>query len=135
MENKTMKEAMQEIEEMFYGIPELQNLFKKYERDIRFYNRYNWNEITTKEKLIQKRDELLQIAKTMGACELFILYYIKHMQTFGRFTIVKMLRELYVSQCNFKNKFYNTNEYEDILEIGQYKGLKKSEKSQKNPEK
>ena len=135
MENKKMKEAFQEIEEMFQGIPELQNLFKKYERDIRFYNRYNWNEATTKEKLIKKRDDLLQIAKTMGACELFILYYIKHMQTFGRFTLVKMLRELYVSQCNFKNKFYNTNEHEDILEIGQYKGLKKSEKSQKNPEK
>ena len=128
MENKTMKEAMQEIEEMFYGIPELQNLFKKYERDIRFYNRYNWNEITTKEKLIQKRDELLQIAKTMGACELFILYYIKHMDTFGRFTLVKMLRELYVSQCNFKNKFYNTDEYVDILEVGQYHGFKKSKK-------
>ena len=49
-----MKEAFQEIEEMFHGIPELQNLFKKYERDIRFYNRYNWNEATTKEKLIKK---------------------------------------------------------------------------------
>ena len=70
----------------------------------------------------------------MGACELLILYYIKHMDSFGRFTLVKMFRELYKSQCDFKNKFYNTDEYVDILEVGQYKGLKKSEKNQKNPE-
>ena len=48
-----MEEAFQEIEDMFRGIPKLQTLFKKYERDIRFYNRYNWNEVTTKGKLIK----------------------------------------------------------------------------------
>ena len=130
-----MKEVLKEIEDTFQGMPELQRLFKKYEREIRFYNCYNWNEVTTKERLIKKRDELLRIAKTLGARELFILYYIKHIETFGQFTLVKMLRELYLSQCNFKNKFYNTDEYVDILEIGQYNGLKKSEKNQKNPEK
>ena len=130
-----MKEALQEIEETFQGIPELQRLFKKYEKEIRFYNRYNWNEVTTKERLIKKRDELLRIVKTLGARELFILYYIKHIDTFGQCTLVKMLRDLYSSQCNFKNKFYSTDEYVDILEIGQYNGLKKSKKCQKNPEK
>ena len=71
-----MKEAFQEIEDTFRGIPELVRIFQRYERRIRYYNRYNWNANTTKEKLIQKRNELLELAKHLDNRHLMILYYI-----------------------------------------------------------
>ena len=56
MKKKTMKECFAEIEEMFPYIPEMVRIFQKYEREIRYYNRYDWCACTTKEKLIEKRD-------------------------------------------------------------------------------
>lgn len=135
MQEKKMKEALEEIEDMFRGIPEWTRIFQQYERDIRYYNRYEWNEYTTKEKFIQKRDELLEMAKRLSNRHLLILYYVEHIEWLGTYRILNMLRKAYRAQCDFKNKLSNTDEHVDILEIGQYNGLKKSEKSQKNPEK
>ena len=64
METKQkMKEAYAERDGMFYAIPEFARIFKQYEYDIRYYNRYQWSAQTTKESLIRKRDELLNMVK------------------------------------------------------------------------
>ena len=133
MQEKTMKEAFQEIEDMFRGIPELVRVFQQYERDIRYYNRYNWNADTTKEKLIQKRNELLELAKNLDNRDLMILYYIENTDGLGSYRALNILRDYYRAQCKFKNQISKNEEYVDVLEVGGYSGLKKHEKTQKNP--
>lgn len=133
MQEKKMKEAFQEIEDMFRGIPELVRIFQQYERDIRYYSRYNWDHNTTKEKLIQKRNELLELAKNLENRHLMILYYIENTDGLGVYRALNLLREYYRAQCKFKNQISKNEECVDILDVGGYNGLKKHEKTQKNP--
>lgn len=129
-----MEEVMAEIEEMFRGIPEFVRVFQLYEYELRYYNRYNWNRYTTKEKYEQKRDELLEIAKHLDHRDLLILYYIRHTDGLGVERTINILRGFYRAQCRFRNEICGKEEYMDIFEIGRYYGLKKLSKSQKNPE-
>ncbi len=131
MKEKTMKEAFQEIEDMFRGIPEWTRVFQQYERDIRYYNRYNWDNYTTKERLIQKRNELLELAKSLDNRHLLILYYIENTDGLGVYRVLDLLREYYRAQCKFKNQISKNGEYMDILEVGEYNGLKNTKKPKK----
>lgn len=117
-QKKKMKEVFAEIESMFHAIPKLEQAFKNYERDIRYYNCNKWDTSTTKERLIKKRNDLLEVATTMNHCDLLVLYYIKNIESLGVYKMLGILRELYRSQCEAKNKLYNTDEYVDIIEIG-----------------
>ena len=131
---KRMKDSFAEIEKMFPAIPEMVRIFQKYEREIRYYNLYDWCEGTTKEKLIQKRDILLEIVKKLDNIDLLILFYIKNTSGLGKLRTVKILREMYCTQCRLQNELCGKNECMDILEIGKTKIFEKHKKLQKNPQ-
>ena len=87
------------------------------EREIRYYNRYRWGEQTTKEGLIKKRDELLEVVKSIDNVDLTILFYLRKLDGLNKYKMARMLRELYRAQCDFKNELYQTDEYTDILRV------------------
>ncbi len=117
-QTKKFKEVLLEIEGKFGCMPELSSLFQQLEREIRYYNRYCWGEQTTKEKLIKKRDELLAVVKSIDNIDLTILFYLRNLDGLNKYKMARMLRELYRSQCDFKNELYQTDEYADILGAG-----------------
>lgn len=126
-ERRTMKEAFDEIEKAFHAIPEWERIFKKYEWELRHYNRMQWNERTTKEKLANKRDELLKVAKSLDYRDLMLLYYVKKFEGTGIYRLVEVLEKFARAQCE------KTGE-EDISLIGKRKSGGKEKKYQKNPE-
>lgn len=133
---KKLKEVLAEIDAMFPAIPEFTRVFKQYELDIRWYNRYIWSEHTTKEILIEKYKALLKIAQHLDHLDLLIFYYLDHIDGMGRETLLRMLKERYIAQCKFKNEFYNTDKYLDIGELGtteRFKNAKNPKKNLKNP--
>ena len=129
---KKMKDCFAEIEGMFPSIPEMVRIFQGYEREIRYYNRYDWCETTTKEKLIEKRDIFLDIVKKLDNVDLLILFYIKNTDGLGKLRMMKILRDMYNAQCKFKNALCGRNEHIDILEIGQTRIFEKDKKPKKN---
>ena len=128
-EQKKMKEYFAEIEKMFFGIPEVVRIFQMYEREIRYYNLYNWCEETTKEKLIKKRDVLLDIVKKLNHVDILILFYIKNIDGLGTFYMLRCLRDMYNAQCQFNNELFGNNEHIDISKVGKIKIGKKDKKS------
>ena len=134
-QEKKMKDAFAEIEGMFHAIPEWDRVFKQYERDIRYYNRFEWNRITTKERLIEKRDALLQTAKALDNRDLLILYYIRNIRFLGVQNALRLLRDIYGAQCALQNEGLEEEKYVDVMRVGQHCGLKiipKSQKKKKN---
>ncbi len=117
-QTKKLKEVMAEIEEAFCAMPKIAELFQQMEREIRYYNRYRWNEQTTKEKLIKKRDELLEVVKSIDNIDLTVLFYLRKLDGINQYKMARMLRELYQAQCDFKNELNQTDEYADILGVG-----------------
>ena len=134
-QEKKMKDAFAEIEDMFHAIPEWDRVFKQYERDIRYYNRFEWNRITTTERLIEKRDALLQTAKALDNRDLLILYYIRNIRFLGVQNALRLLRDIYGAQCALQNEGLEDEKYVDVMRVGQHCGLKiipKSQKKKKN---
>lgn len=129
---KKMSDAFKEIEEMFPIIPEWRRIFKDYERDIRYYNRYKWSKQTTKEGLEKKRNDLLEMIKQLDNRDILILYYIRHMKVLGVYRVLSIFREFHCLEMSRKNREENTDKYVDILEIGRHE-YGKCEKNQKNP--
>ena len=128
---KKMQDCFAEIEGMFPRIPEMVRIFQQYEREIRYYNRYDWCETTTKEKLIEKRDIFLEIVKKLDNIDLLILFYIKNTDGLGKLRMVKILRDMYNAQCKFKNALCGRNEYIDIMEIGKQEFSRKTKTQKK----
>ena len=130
-----LKDKEKEIEEMFLGIPEFQRIFKQYERFLRYYNIYNWNEHTTKEKLEKKRDDLLALAQGLGPMDLTILYYVRNIRGLGQYRMIKLLRKLYTAERAFEKSLNHEEDCDDFFWVGgfSYKKVGKGENSQKNP--
>lgn len=125
---KKMKDCFMEIEKMFPSMPEMVRIFQKFEREIRYYNRYDWCAYTTKEKLIEKRNAFLELVKKLDNIDLLILFYIQHTDGLGKLRTVKLLRNIYIAQCEFKNELCGKNEHVDILEIGKTRIFEKPKK-------
>ena len=130
-----LKDKEKEIEEMFSGIPEFQRIFKQYERFLRYYNIYNWNEHTTKEKLEKKRDALLALAQGLGPMDLTILYYVHNIKSLGQYRMIKLLRKLYNAELAFENGLNNEEVRDEFSLVGgfSYKKVEKEGNSKKNP--
>ena len=107
-----------ENEELFKDIPELNRVFKKLDREIRYYRNKTWNEYTTKERLVKKRDELLDIAKKLTLSDLYLLYYVEKIEFLTKMRLLRKLRKHYQSQCRLLNFLENTDEHIDIFLLG-----------------
>jgi len=117
-------------EEFFKDIPELNRAFGNLDREIRYYRNKSWNEYTTKERLIERRDALFAIAKNLTLSDLYLLYYVEKIEFLTKMRLLKKLRKHYQSQCRLLNFLENTNEHIDIFLLGR---AEKNKNSQKNP--
>lgn len=108
-----MKKDIKERETLFEDLPELKRVFEYYERQIRFYNRYEWAEGITKEMLIRKRDSFLEIVKGLGNKDLMLLYYVRHMRGISIDRLLRLLQNLYqaeqelYSECKQKEDYFD----------------------------
>ena len=141
-ENEKKKcEERTEKRGLFADIPEWQRLFQDMDKHIRLFDAYRWNACTTKENLIKKRDEMLEMVKKLNNIDLHVLYYLRCIQGISNRSLFYMLQKLYLSQCEFLNWLFNTTEYVDIFLIGQAENSdwrflpKKDRKNYKKPEK
>lgn len=113
---------MAEQEEKQWGIilaqfPALKRAFKHYDRQIRFFNSYEWEEGVTKEKLIKRRDVLFDLATNLGSQDLILLYYIKHLRGISAWTLLRRLQNLYQAETDLYNTFHVESPMEDVIKI------------------
>ena len=116
---------------MFEEIYAWSVLFRQLDRDIAVYNQYEWNEETTKERLIEKREALLATAKSLTAKDLLIFYYMKKKLGISALQVYKMLRKQYCTVRELKKVLNGKEETWDIERVGAER--KKKKKIQKNP--
>ena len=112
-----MKKEYEEIERKFAGMPRLQGFFKEYERRIANYDKYEWKEGVTKEKMIKKRDTLMEIAEELSFKDLLIHYYLKKINTFGWFMLKEKLQKVYAAECELKKLFLPNEDFEDVIAL------------------
>ncbi len=110
-----------EKKEFFKDSPYLQKFFKSLERKIKEFNSYEWNEYTTRENLIQKRDTFLKIAQTLNEFDLYILFYAKNLDHLGKLGLLKILKKVYQSKCNLHNTLQQKSVLIDPALIGEGK--------------
>ena len=113
-----MKEKKQTMEEILVGIPNLLNYFQNMEQTIMKVRRNKKNPRLTKENLIKKREELLATIQSLTIRDLKVIYYIYHLDGVNITSIYYTLKRIYQSQCDFKNKAQNKEEFFDLLRIG-----------------
>lgn len=112
-----MKKEYEEIERKFAGMPRLQELFKEYARKIKNYDDYEWSEDMTKEKLIKKRDTLMEIAEKLSYKDLLVYYYINKVRRFGYASLIDSLKGVYKAEWKTLELLEGREEFEDIMEI------------------
>ena len=124
---------MKEIEakELFQGIPVWNRVFENLDKDIAKYERYDWNEVTTKERLIEKRERLTKVAQVLTVTDLMMLYYMKNGLGIGVRKVYALLRKQYCARRELENALKGEEEVWDIEEVGIK--VKKFKKMQKNP--
>ncbi len=102
--------------------------FNNLNKDIDNYERYCWNEGTTKERLEIKREKLLKVATEATCLDLMVLYYLRSGYSCDIRKVYKSLRKLYRVTQEMENLLNGKEAVWDIEEIGE-----KLKKSQKNP--
>ena len=112
-----MKKEYEEIERKFAGIPRLQELFKEYARKIKNYDDYEWSEDMTKEKLIKKRDTLMEVAEKIGYTDLLVRYYLNKVRRFGYASLIDNLKSVHKAECELLALLEDGEEFEDIMGI------------------
>ena len=83
MQKKKLQEELQEIRDKFSTTPQLGEIFANIERNLRYYNRYEWEEGVTKEAMEEQRDALLETLASVNIYDLKILYYIRRLEGGG----------------------------------------------------
>lgn len=121
------KQTKKEWEIAFTCFPELKRVFAYYDKEIRFYNRYQWEEGATKERLIQKRDLLFALAKNLGNQDLLILYYLKSVRGISNSRFLYYLQNLYQAETELYSALRQEGEKYDVMKIAPcgYKGGRK----------
>ena len=114
---KGKKQEEKEWEVAFACFPELKRVFEYYDKQIRFYNCYKWEEGVTKEMLIQKRDRLFALAKNLGNQDLLILYYLKSVQGISNSRFLYYLQNLYQAETDLYSALRQESEGYDVMKI------------------
>ena len=116
---------------MFEDIILWKKVFVRLDRDIAQYNQYEWNEETTKERLVQKRDDLLKVATKLNEMDLLLLYYLKSQLGISAIRAYKIMRKQYCAIQEFEKTADGEQTVWDIERVGAER--KKKKKIQKNP--
>ena len=118
---------------MFEDIILWKKVFVRLDRDIAQYNQYEWNEETTKERLVQKRDDLLKVATKLNERDLLLLYYLKSQLGISAIRAYKIMRKQYCTIQEFEKTADGEQTVWDIERVGaERKKRKKSKKILKN---
>ena len=134
-ENKKMHEVLEEIAEKFACMPQLVISFQGLEKEIRYYNCYEWEEGTTKERLLQKQQTLLKVAREIDVVDLQILFYLRALGGGNKYKLRKALKKQFKAECDFYNELYQTQEKFDICAVGEHREHKVSARARKKTEK
>lgn len=97
------------IENAFKENFELQRIFRKFEKEI------SRGSDAKKERLIQRRDALLQTLRKIDLVELEILFYIAIIDDCNKYRVLERLRRRYNEQCRFKEEFYGFEKSENLF--------------------
>ena len=117
--NKKMREALAEIEEKFACVPQLAYYFQRLEKEIRYYNCYEWEEGVTQERLVEKQQTMMALVGEIDHIDLHILFYLRALGTASRYKLRKVLKKQYKVQADFQNELLQTQENFDICAIGE----------------
>ena len=132
MQKKKWKDELKEIEEKFAFAPDLAKLFCGLEKKIRFFNRYEWEEGLTQEKLFKEKEKYLSVIRNLDVWDLKILFYVHNLRGWLPQQFFRVLREQYQSQCDLLNFLNGTNE--NVDPVGRFHDAKpkRKQKTQKN---
>ena len=110
-----MKKEYEEIEERFRAFPKLAAYFKEFQKTIDNFDKYEWEKGVTKEKMLEKRDALIQIAENIDALFLITYYYAHEISSLGVFTLRRKLKKLYLAEKEVRRVFEQSGKVEDIM--------------------
>ena len=116
---KKMHEELEEIEEKFACVPQLAYYFQQLEKEIRYYNCYQWEEGVTQERLVEKQQTMMALVGKIDHIDLHILFYLRALGTASRYKLRKVLKKQYKAQADFQNELLQTQENFDICAIGE----------------
>ena len=128
MQKKKLQEELQEIRDKFSTTPQLGEIFANIERNLRYYNRYEWEEGVTKEAMEEQRDALLETLASVNIYDLKILYYIRRLEGWRVEKFFRLLKKQYQQQCDFLNALHKTDEFHDPVGIVFAKTTRKAKK-------
>ncbi|MBQ9113858.1 MAG: hypothetical protein IJY05_02935 [Clostridia bacterium] len=95
----------------------LQRLFDYLDRDIRYAHLTHKNDGIDKETLVRRRETLRKTAESITCIDLYILFYLKHVERISETSVWHALQEEYRAQCKRKNLLLNTEEFFDPLSV------------------
>ncbi len=117
-QKEKMHEELEEIAEKFACMPQIVQYLQGLEREIRYYNCYEWGEGVTKERLLQKQQTLVRLIGEIDCVDLYILFYLREIRAGNRYKLRKALKEQYEAECKFEKEIYQMQEKFDICSIG-----------------
>ena len=111
------KKDIKESGFLFENLSELKRVFAYYDRQICYYNRYEWEEGITKEILIRKRDAFLELVKGLGNKELMLLYYVRHVRGISLDRLLCLLQNLYQAEQELYCTLQQKEAYFDPMKV------------------
>ena len=118
------------IQEIFRGIPTLLALFQEYERELVRAQLEIHKKGVDAERVAARNDVLLQVAQSITACELKLLYYLRNTEGIRAEALLHEIKKIYRAQCAFKNEI-DGGEREDILQLVKKKACAKGDNRRK----
>lgn len=109
------------IEEKLGNFPNLLALFQEYERELVRARLGIHKKQANPERIENRNETLLQVAQSITACELKLLYYLRNTDGINADTLLKAIKKMYHAQCDFKNQI-DGGKREDILQLVKGKG-------------
>ena len=113
-----MQKTMMEI---FGEIPTLLTIFQEYERELVRARLGIHKKGVTVERVMARNDALLQVAQSITANELKLLYYLRNTDGVHIEALLKEIKKAYRAQCVFKNEM-DGGKREDVLQLVKKKG-------------
>lgn len=129
MAKKTMRDELNEIGEKFALCPNLAKIFCNLERELRYFNSYEWENGITREDLEKEREIYLKVLTNLDLWDLRILFYVHNLRGWLPQQFFHVLKAQYQSQCDLLNLLHKTDEYIDP--IGVFRSGKPKRKAKK----
>ena len=95
------------VEEAFCAVPELLKYFQRIGRHIDNFDKYEWEESVTKEKMIRKRQLLADVFSSLTIYDLNIAFYLRALRGLCPLNVQHMLREYFEKEIEVDGTFTN----------------------------